>query len=70
MGNYPGFTWIGGFELYEKFSQHARSYGLEILQEEADAVEPGEQYHSVRLANGSKLNVHNLILATGQAPGP
>jgi thioredoxin reductase (NADPH) len=63
--NYPGFENISGFDLSQKFLQHAKSYGLEILQQEVAAVEPGLDFHSVRLANGVLLNTHAVILATG-----
>ncbi|MEJ2235308.1 MAG: FAD-binding protein, partial [Syntrophobacterales bacterium] len=32
--NYPGFEHITGYELSQKFLQHAQSYGMEIVQEE------------------------------------
>jgi thioredoxin reductase (NADPH) len=63
--NYPGIMDINGFELSERFLQHAKSYGLEILQEEALAIEPGITFHSVRLANGRTLNAYAIILAPG-----
>ena len=63
--NYPGFIDINGFELSERFLEHAKWYGLEILQEEATAIEPGIEFHSVRLANGTTLNSHTIILAPG-----
>lgn len=63
--NYPGFIEIGGFELCEKFLEHAKWYGLETLQQEVAAVEPGLDFHSVRLADGTSLQAHAVILATG-----
>ncbi|MGA7577252.1 MAG: thioredoxin-disulfide reductase [Desulfobaccales bacterium] len=63
--NYPGFDQVSGFDLSQKFLQHAQSYGLEIRQQEVAAVEPGLEFHTVRLANGDLLNSHALILATG-----
>lgn len=63
--NYPGFIEIGGFELCEKFLEHAKWYGLEILGKEAVAAEPGIECHSVRLADGTLLKSHAVILATG-----
>ena len=66
--NYPGFPEIGGFELSEKFSQHAQSYGLEIRQTEAEKVVPGTDYHSVHLSDGGELKAHALILGTGGSP--
>ena len=66
--NYPGFENISGFELSQKFLEHAKSYGLEMIQQEVAAVEPGLKFHTVRLANGELLNSHAVILATGGSP--
>lgn len=63
--NYPGFIDIGGFELCEKFHEHAKSYDLEMLQKEVVATEPGIPYHSVRLDDGTVLRTHAVILAAG-----
>lgn len=63
--NYPGFIEIGGFELCDKFLQHAKSYDLEIIEKEAQATEPGIDYHTVRLVDGTVLKAHALILAAG-----
>ncbi|MGC8492382.1 MAG: NAD(P)/FAD-dependent oxidoreductase [Syntrophobacteraceae bacterium] len=63
--NYPGFMDINGFDLSDKFLQHAKAYGLEILQEEAIAVEPGISHHEVRLANGRTLRSYAVILSPG-----
>jgi len=66
--NYPGFESITGYELSQKFLQHAQSYGMEFVQEEVVTVEPGLDFHSVKLANGSVLKTHTVILATGGSP--
>jgi len=63
--NYPGIIEISGLELCDKFFQHAKWYGLEIIQQEVVAVEPGLEFHSVRLANGGSLHAHAVILAAG-----
>jgi thioredoxin reductase (NADPH) len=63
--NYPGIIEISGFELCDKFLQHAKWYDLEIIQQEVVAVEPGLEFHSVRLANGGSLHAHAVILAAG-----
>jgi thioredoxin reductase (NADPH) len=63
--NYPGFIEIGGFELCEKFLEHAKWYGLEMIQQEVVAVDPGLEFHSVRLGNGDVLSAHAVILAAG-----
>jgi thioredoxin reductase (NADPH) len=66
--NWPGDEHIGGAELGMRFAQHAQSYGLEIRQEEIVALEPGLDYHTVRLASGESLDAHAVILATGGSP--
>jgi thioredoxin reductase (NADPH) len=66
--NYPGIETISGYELSEKFLQHAKSYGLEVLSQEVVALEPGLESHSVKLANGKVLQSHAVILATGGTP--
>ncbi|MGO9619796.1 MAG: thioredoxin-disulfide reductase [Desulfobaccales bacterium] len=63
--NYPGFDKISGFDLSQKFLQHAQGYGLEVRQQEVAEVQPGLEFHSVRLANGDLLNAHAVILGTG-----
>lgn len=66
--NYPGFTHISGAELSMKFSQHAQSYDLETISQEVTALDPGLEYHTVKLANGKTLKSHAVILATGGSP--
>ena len=60
--NYPGFENISGFDLSQKFLQHAKSYGLEVRQEEVAEVEPGLDYHKVCLANSDLLHTCAVIL--------
>jgi len=66
--NWPGTERITGTELSMKFAQHAQSYGLEILSNEVVAVEPGLEYHSVRLADETTLKTHAVIIGTGGRP--
>jgi thioredoxin reductase (NADPH) len=66
--NYPGFEHISGAELSMKFAEHARAYGLEEINEEVTAIEPGIKHHTVRLAGGQVLQSHAVILATGGSP--
>ena len=66
--NWPGDEHIGGAELAMKFSLHAQSYGLEIRSAEVMELEPGLEFHSVKLADGSVLRSHAIILATGGNP--
>jgi thioredoxin reductase (NADPH) len=66
--NYPGFVSVNGFELSQKFVEHAQSYNLEMLSQQVIELEPGLEYHSVRLDSGETLKTHAVILATGGAP--
>ncbi len=66
--NWPGDEFITGADLALKFSQHARSYGLEVIAQEALEIEPGLDLHAVKLDNGDRLSSHAVILATGGSP--
>ncbi len=66
--NWPGDEHISGAELAMKFSQHAQSYGLEIIHQEVSELQPGLDVHSVKLADGKILQSHAVILATGGSP--
>ncbi|NOQ18615.1 MAG: thioredoxin-disulfide reductase [Desulfobacterales bacterium] len=66
--NWPGDEHIGGAELAMKFSQHAQSYGLDVISQEVVELKPGLDVHTVKLANGDSLMAHAVILATGGSP--
>ena len=63
--NYPGVEGGTGFDLAEKMANHARTFGLDILQQEVLSVTAGTGLHSVRLANGDTYQAFCLILALG-----
>ena len=63
--NYPGVEGITGFDLAERMVHHARSFGLEVVQREVEAVYAGPDLHSVRLAGGELIHTVALILAAG-----
>lgn len=66
--NYPGFEDISGLDLSDKFLQHAQSYGLEVIQDEAVSITPAPGLHSVLLGSGKTLKSHAVIIATGGSP--
>ena len=66
--NWPGDEHIGGADLAIRFSQHAQSYGLEVISQEVVDLEPGLDFHTVKFANGESLQAHAVILATGGHP--
>lgn len=63
--NYPGFIEIEGFDLCNKFLEHAKSYDLEIVNKKIEAIEPDIEHHRVRLADGTLLKANAVIIATG-----
>ena len=66
--NWPGTEKISGAELSMKFAQHAQSYGLEIITREVVSVDPGLDFHSVRLADGNVFKAFAIIIGTGGHP--
>jgi thioredoxin reductase (NADPH) len=66
--NWPGDEHVSGAELAMKLSLHAQSYGLEIRSDEVLELEPGLDFHTVKLADGTALTTHAVILATGGHP--
>ena len=66
--NYPGIEITSGFDLSQRFLKHAQSYGLEMVQDEVIAVEPGLELHTVRLAGGTVLQGYAVVLGMGGSP--
>lgn len=66
--NYPGFKNINGNDLSERFLDHAKSYKLEVLSREVTLVEPGLDWHSIKLEDNERLKSHAVILAAGGMP--
>jgi thioredoxin reductase (NADPH) len=66
--NYPGIINVGGYDLSQKLFEHAKSYHLEILYREATALEPGLEWHTVKLDGNERLKSHAVILASGGLP--
>jgi len=66
--NYPGIVNINGYDLSQKFLEHAKSYNLEVLSREATGLEPGLEWHTVKLDGDERLKSHAVILASGGLP--
>jgi thioredoxin reductase (NADPH) len=66
--NYPGIVNISGYDLSQKFLDHAKFYHLEILSQEAKGLEPGLEWHTVVLNGDERLKSHSVILASGGLP--
>lgn len=66
--NWPGTESITGADLAAAMTNHAKTYGLEILTREVKEIEPGLEDHIVRLDNGDELRAPAVILACGGQP--
>lgn len=68
LENYPGFSAIGGFELMEKFEEHADKFGVEKF--------PMQEIESIDLVSNPKViktteaefRAKTVIIATGAKP--
>lgn len=65
--NYPGFTSIPGPELMQKFIDHAKSYGVEIMAKKIVGIVGfgGDKGFGVKTDNGEEFEAKTLILAMG-----
>ncbi|MBO8139418.1 MAG: thioredoxin-disulfide reductase [Thermosipho sp. (in: Bacteria)] len=66
--NWPGFTRIEGSELGEKFAEHARSFGAELVTAEVTKITYDNEYKYVHLDNGKVVKGKALVYATGAVP--
>ena len=66
--NYPGFAKIGGAELAMAFANHAQAVDLDIITKEVIGLEPGVDFHQIKLSDGELLKTYSIILATGGEP--
>jgi NADH-dependent peroxiredoxin subunit F len=73
VNNWPGIIDIEGYDLAQKFAEHARSYGVNIEEGwRVTAIEPVKNYHIIKAekANGEKLEIETkaVIIGTGIHP--
>lgn len=61
--NYPGFKKISGLELMDKFYEHAKDFGVEIVQDEIIDIKKNK-YFKLK-SNKKECNAKTLVLAMG-----
>lgn len=66
--DYPGFEHIAGSELAQKFTDHAKKFGLEIEMEEVEEVYTEGDDRIARCASGNVYRGKVVILSTGGSP--
>lgn len=65
LENYPGFAKIGGYDLMEKFEEHADMFGIQKFpMEEIQSVDLTSEIKTVTTLNG-KFEAKSIIIATG-----
>ncbi len=65
VDNYPGLPETNGFDLAQKFEQHAKALGVLFQTGEAVSVEKKEDIWNISLASGEILTTRTVLLATG-----
>lgn len=73
VNNWPGEQSINGFALAQKFSEHVKSYGVEIdLGYKAEKIETVEKHHIITAKNATgetkTYETKTVIIATGIHP--
>ena len=65
LENYPGFSKIGGYDLMEKFEEHADMFGIrKFPMEEIQSVDLTSEIKTVTTLNG-EFKAKSIIIATG-----
>lgn len=65
LENYPGFSKIGGYDLMEKFEEHADMFGIQKFpMEEIQSVDLTSEIKTVTTLNG-EFKAKAIIIATG-----
>lgn len=68
LENYPGFSKIGGYDLMEKFEEHADMFGIQKFpMEEIQSVDLTSEIKTVTTLNGT-FKAKAIIIATGAQP--
>lgn len=63
--NYPGLLGLSGFELGDKFREHAEQLGAKFLEGEVTALSRNGENWMVEIADGSRLEAKTVIFAAG-----
>lgn len=73
VANWPGIINIQGFELAQKFTEHVRSYGVQIDEGlKVKKITPVKNYYKITAVNGNdeeqEYETKTVIIATGIHP--
>lgn len=65
VDNYLGFAGVSGYDLGEKFREHAVSLGVEFKEAQAERFTFADGIWSIHLKDGDVLNAKTVIYAAG-----
>lgn len=65
IDNYPGMEDMNGFEFSQKWGNHVKKYGVEILPELVEKINKENDIFSITLVNKNVLQARTILLATG-----
>lgn len=65
VDNYPGFPLLGGFELADKFREHAESLGVDFISSEVEKIARDGDLLKIDLNDSQPLTTKAVIVATG-----
>lgn len=69
LENYPGFPVIGGYDLMEKFEEHADKFGVEKFpMKEIKSVNLSSNPKVIETVEGEVFNAKTVIIACGAQP--
>ncbi len=65
--NYPGFSFISGPDLMDRFEEHVKKFGVEVQLEEVIEVRTEGRGHTV-VTEDHEYQTHAVIVASGSNP--
>lgn len=65
IDNYPGMEDMSGFEFAQKWEQHAKKYGVEILPKIITLIKKENFVFEIEIEEREKISAKTIILATG-----
>lgn len=67
--NYPGFSEpVLGFELAQKMEEHAKRFGVEVVQDEITELVPQDHGFIIKADSGHEYSAKAVVLACGASP--
>jgi thioredoxin reductase (NADPH) len=65
IDNYPGIENISGFEFGQRWGNHAKKYGVEIVTSIVDSIVKNENVFILAISNEKTIKARTVLLATG-----